>query len=107
MSTVTFTSTNYPEKVEIEPDFPKCLCGGEFLVQDCYNKRRVHKGTMADCKECGEHFVAHSYKDMKRAIPSGQMARWVHKTGLSEEEYKAHILGTFPTEKPKEEKSCQ
>lgn len=75
MSVVTITSTNYPKELEIDPDFPKCVCGGEFKVQDCFNKRGVHHGTMADCRECGEHFVGYNYEHIKGAIPKGQAVR--------------------------------
>lgn len=75
MSVVTITSRNYPVALEIGKDFPKCICGGDFKVQDCFNKRNVHHGTMADCKECGEHFMGYNYKHLKEAIPRGQKVR--------------------------------
>ncbi len=75
MSVVTITSRNYPVELREENDFPKCVCGGDFKVQDCFNKRKQHKGTIADCKECGEHFVGYNYNYLKTAIPRGQEAR--------------------------------
>lgn len=76
MSVLTIISKkNYPVILKTEKDFPKCICGGSFKVQDCFNKKKVHQGTMAECKDCGEHFMGHNYNDLKINIPIGQKVR--------------------------------
>ena len=75
MSVYTVISTNYPEELEVDKHFPKCVCGGEFRVYDNYNKRKEFFGTTADCKECGEHFCMDNYMDLKKRIPKAQKFR--------------------------------
>ena len=61
--------------IEIDEDFPKCVCGGKFKVQNIYTKSKKLWGTSADCEGCKEHFFQGNYGELKKAIPHGQHFR--------------------------------
>lgn len=75
MAVFTVLSRNYPKEIEVTPDFPKCVCGGEFKVHDNYNKKGQYHGATADCIECGEHFCMDNYEDLQKRIPVAQKIR--------------------------------
>ncbi len=75
MSVTTITSRAYPKDIPAPTELPKCVCGGEFQLQDIFTKRGELWLTSAVCKDCKEYFCGYNASDMHRAITSGQKAR--------------------------------
>lgn len=86
MSLTEFISRGYTVELQAPADFPLCVCGGEFKIQDVYNKARfalmsdrmrekAHYATIADCKVCREHFIGYGIKDIREAVIKGQFVR--------------------------------
>lgn len=56
-------------------DYPKCVCGSSFKLQDYSNRKGVHQLTSATCRKCQQSFCVYDVQNGYEAIPRGQKAR--------------------------------
>ena len=75
MSVVEIISKAYPKDVETPNDFPLCKCGGEFRVEEVFNKKGVYRLTNAVCTKCNECFCDGDVECLSKSIPDAQKAR--------------------------------